>query len=118
MMFDMLPVLVLSAVLAGPAALPAMPLKLEVATSDGMSVIKIVGESAVACSASYQLQVSDNRGGNRSTTAGNVKLQPGVRQTLATVALGPESARSTIAKLDVQPCGGAAYQQAWPAPHS
>jgi hypothetical protein len=114
MMFDLLPVLVLSAALAAPVPSAAMPLKLEVSTSGGTSVIRIVGESPVACSATYKLQVSDNGGGNQSTTAGNATLAPGVRQTLATVALGADSARTTVARLDVQPCGGAAYQQAWP----
>ena len=94
MMFDVLPVLMLSAALAAPVPSAAMPLKLEVSTNGGTSVISIIGESPVACSASYKLQVSDKRGGNQSTTAGNATLAPGVRQTLATVAVGAELRRA------------------------
>jgi hypothetical protein len=115
-MIDFLPALMLSSAVA--AAIPAAamtPLKLEVSTSGGASVIRIIGESPVACSASYQLEVRDAQHGNRSVTGGNATLTPGIRQTVATVALGAGSAGTTVATLDVKPCGGKPYQQAWSA---
>jgi hypothetical protein len=100
------------------AAIPppaAAPLRLEVDTSGKTTVVTILGESLIACTASYRLEVSDARSGNRSVTAGSATLQPGVRQTVAKVALGPDSARTTLARLHVEPCGGKIYEQAWAA---
>jgi hypothetical protein len=119
-MFDALPLLVSVAAigLAGAAPPPAVPLKLEVSTTGGTSIIRLIGESPVACTASYRLEVTDSRGGNRSVSGGKATIAPGQRQTLATVTLGPDSARTTTAKLEVQPCGGASYEQAWSTPRS
>lgn len=112
-MLELLPLLAAAVIASPPVTATAnLPLRLEVHQAAGKNVIEVVGESPVACSASYRLQVSDTRGGNRSVTAGTATIAPGVRHTFATVALGPES--NSVAKLDVSPCGGAPYQQAWP----
>ena len=98
---------------AAVAATGAMPLRLQVSTAAGKSMIQVVGDSATACTASYRLEVKDKTGSNHSVTGGRANLMPGIRQTLASVTLGPNS--TAVATLDVQPADGAAYQQVWPA---
>jgi hypothetical protein len=111
-MLEIIPVLALSSAIV--AASPAeMPLKLLVNTNGGASVIRIVGESPHACTASYRLEVTDAGGGNRSVTSGNTMLKPGIKQTLATVAVGSDSVKTTVATLHVHLCNGNSYEEAW-----
>lgn len=102
--------LIVGAAAAGTAADGPRPIRLEVEVRADRNVVHVVGESPTACSATYALEVSDPRGGNRSTTRGKANLAPGKRQMLATVATGPGK---LAARLDVEPCGGPPYEQSW-----
>lgn len=99
---------------AGQSAAPAQPITLHVERQGDFHVLRVVANSAVACTATYRLEVAAAGGGNRSVNRGTVTINPSKPQTLATVRLGGGSAAAPTAKLDVEPCGGASYEQVWP----
>jgi opacity protein-like surface antigen len=107
-----------SAVLAvamGAAAQPGaavQPITLHVERQGDVHVLRVVADSPVACTATYRLEVAAAGGGNRSVNRGTVTIQPSKPQTLATVTLGGPAPPS--ARLEVDPCGAASYEQVWP----
>jgi hypothetical protein len=100
---------------ASQGGAPARPITLDVQTEGDVHVVRVVAESTVACTATYRLEVASGGRGNRSVNRGTVTIEPSKPQTLATVKLGGASAAGTSAKLDVDPCGAASYEQVWPA---
>jgi hypothetical protein len=61
-MLELFPVLALSSAIAG--AMPAAaPLKLIVNRDGARSVVRVVGESAVPCTATYRLEVTSGSAG-------------------------------------------------------
>lgn len=114
-MLDMIPLVMLAGATAGGGGhAVSIPLTLQVRTDAGVKVIEVVGESAVACSATYRLEVTDGLGRNRSVTAGSAQMIGGARQIIATVKLNSNAAASTVASLEVKPCNGPPYKQSWP----
>lgn len=107
---------VIAAAIAAAAqpAPPVRPIRLDVQSEGDLHVIRVIAASAVACTATYRLEVAAAGGGNRSVNRGTVTIQPSKPQTLATVKLGGGSSAAPSAKLDVEPCGGASYEQVWP----
>jgi hypothetical protein len=109
-------ILALAAALAAGTPDPApsgAPVRL-IAESVGTGVrLRVVGNSAAACEARYELAVSGDtiRGGNRSIQRGTARLQAGVPATLATVSLGSVNPKGWEARLSVEPCDGARYVQ-------
>lgn len=115
-MIELVPTIFLAAMtIAAPTANPAAPIRLEVESTAGQSILRIVGESPVTCSASYELHAADAAGGNRSVNRGTAQLAAGERRTFATVRLGTHPASKISAKLVVHSCSGATYEQHWPA---
>lgn len=99
---------------AAQAGAPARPITLDVRTEGDVHVVRVIAHSAVACKANYRLEVAAGGGGNHSVNRGTVTIEPSSPQTLATVKLSGASAAATSARLDVDPCGGASYEQVWP----
>jgi hypothetical protein len=102
--------IVAAAMMSAPASAPTPvpgPIHLVVETLDDTVRLKVVGESDVALSAAYSLEVSG--GGNRSLQRGQATLRPGVSATLVTLTLG--SGKDWAATLRVSPDGGQPYQR-------
>jgi hypothetical protein len=95
------------------------PLRLEVEQEGNAGIVRLIGDSPVACSASYELEVgnSGGAGGNRSIHRGVARLQPGRPTTLVSVKFGTGDQRGWLARLSVQPCSGPDYQQIWHSAH-
>lgn len=113
---EIFPTLLAAIAVVAPAATPpSAPLRLEVENVSGRNVLKLVGESPVACSVSYELGVSDTEGGNRSVNRGTASIVPGVRRTFATVTVRSQASSKISARLLVRSCKGETYEQHWPA---
>jgi hypothetical protein len=104
----------IAVVIGAPAqpAGPTQPITLHVERRGDVHVLRVVADSPVACTATYRLEVAAAGGGNRSVNRGTVAIQASKPQTLATVTLGGSAAPS--ARLEVEPCGSANYEQVWP----
>jgi hypothetical protein len=89
------------------------PVRLEVETQGSTSIVRVVVDSNAACTASYELAVSADGGGNRSVNRGTVNLPSRGAITVATVKVSRNPGSATTATLDVTPCGGKSYQQVW-----
>jgi hypothetical protein len=117
-MADLMSVLAIAAVVgaASDGRAAPRPLWLEVETLGASSVMRVVAESDARCTATYELEVSGNAGGNRSVNRGTVTLPSRGKVTLATVKVGGGNAGGVTATLNVTPCGGEAYRQVWKSP--
>lgn len=114
-MSDLLSVLAVAAIVAGVSdgGAAAQPIRLEIESTDGASIVRVVAESSATCTAAYELAVTGSGGGNRSVNRGTVKLPSRGPQTVATVKVSRNSGAAMTATLDVTPCDGKPYQQVW-----
>lgn len=108
----MIPLVVIGSLIA--AAATPQPVRLQVEAQGGMSIVRVIAQSPVACSAAYELAVTSSKGGNRSVNRGRVTIAPGEARTVATVKLAGAD-KSLVATLSVSPSGGRAYEQVWPS---
>jgi hypothetical protein len=110
--------IILAIAMTAMAGAPAQqqPVRLEVHAEDGANVARVIAQSPVQCTASYELAITSGNGGNRSVNRGTVTLAPGERRVLATVRTGTTVSSGFSASLKVVPCDGKAYEQTWPAP--
>ncbi len=98
-----------AAMTAAPASEP-VPVRLAVEPAGEGVRLTVIGESDVAMTARYSLEVVASEGGNRSVQRGEARLRPGATATLATVTLG-HAGRGWSAMLKVSPEGGAPYER-------
>ena len=104
-----------AAAAAHAAQAPVRPVRLQTEPVAGTELLSVVGESHVACSARYRLEVTAGAAGsaNRSIQSGVAQLQPGRRVTLVNLRLAGQGSPKVSAILTVEPCGGQPYQQIW-----
>ena len=107
-----------AAAAANAAQAPVRPIRLETGPVAGAELLSVIGESPVACSARYRLEVTAGTAGsaNRSVQSGVAQLQPRRRVTLVNLRLAGQGSRQVSAILNVESCGGQAYQQIWTSP--
>jgi len=105
---------ILVAAAAGSAA-PAHPLRLQVHEAGETLEMSLVGQSARACSARYELEVTGGPRGasNHSVQRGNAAIKPGAAVTIATLRLGNPTGAEWAARLHVIPNSGDAYELEW-----
>lgn len=97
---------------AGIEGTQARPLRMHIEQSGDFEIVRVKGESTVACSASYELEVkSGPGGGNRSRQSGTATLHPGKPVTVATVRFLAAGNSGWEASLSVRPCNGPPYQE-------
>ena len=99
--------------LAGFMAAPAAQPLILLAEPAGEGVhLKVVGASAHAMAAEFQLEVTSQTSGGGSSTvqSGSVRLQPRNAVTLAHVTLARVTGGSWTAKLRVKPTLGSPYE--------
>jgi hypothetical protein len=89
------------------------PVRLDVQADGAANIIRVIAESSATCTATYELSVTGNDGGNRSVNRGTIRLPSSGAVTVATVRVGGGDGSGTTATLDVTPCDGKAYQQVW-----
>jgi hypothetical protein len=91
------------------------PLRLEVSEAAGQVIMCVVGESPVAVSASYELEVQGGAGAsrNRSVQRGTAILRPQQPVTVATVKVGSSASEWLAVRLHVSPSSGTAYDLVW-----
>ena len=104
------PLAVLAAAMTGAPASEAVPIRLAAEPVGEGVRLSVIGDSDVAMTARYSLEVVASEGGNRSVQRGEAHLQPGRAATLATVTLG-QAGRGWSAILKVSPEGGAPYER-------
>ena len=106
-----LPLGILVAMTMASAPGPASPLHLVADPVDSGVRLRVVGSSAVACDASYELEVVGSAGGNRSVQRGSARLAPGKQVVVATTTLGNRASSGWSATLRVDGCDGHRYEQ-------
>lgn len=89
------------------------PVRLDVQSDGAANVVRVIAEGSSTCTATYELAVTGNSGGNRSVNRGTVRLPTKGPVTVATVKVGASSRSGMTATLDVTPCDGKPYQQVW-----
>jgi hypothetical protein len=99
---------------AASSAGTATPLQMKVESTAEQVVIRLVGDSPVACKVSYELEVVGGAG-NRSVNRGTATIAASQPVTVATVKLGASTSSPVSAKLSVQGCDGS-YSESWPKP--
>ncbi|PWG01909.1 curli-like amyloid fiber formation chaperone CsgH [Sphingosinicella humi] len=104
------PLAFFAAAMTGAPASEAVPIRLAAEPVGEGVRLTVIGDSDVAMTARYSLEVVASEGGNRSVQRGEAHLQPGRAATLATVTLG-QADRGWSAILKVSPEGGAAYER-------
>ena len=104
-----------AAAAAHAAQAPVRPVRFETGPVVGVELISVVGESPVACSARYRLEVTAGAAGSasRSVQSGVAQLEPGRRVTLVNLRLAGQGIPKVSAILTVEPCSGKPYQQIW-----
>jgi hypothetical protein len=98
-----------SAGIGGPG-----PLQMKVDATATQVVIRLVGDSPVACKVSYELEVTGGAG-NHSVNRGTATIDGRRPVTVATVRLGASASAPVSATLHVQGCDGS-YSESWPKP--
>lgn len=90
------------------ATLAAQPVQLISRPTPGGIELTVIGASPTPLSASYSLTVTGGSG-NRSTQSGRVRLLPGQRVTLVSLALSGKNGITWSAMLHVEANGYAPY---------
>lgn len=85
------------------------PIHLAVEQGEHDVLLQVIGLTDTVCNATYALEVSG--GGNRSTQRGNARLKPNMAVTLVRLKLASPGGRGWSAKLSVDSCNGAKYEQ-------
>lgn len=114
-MTDFVSVLAIAAIVGAvsDSGTASQPVRLEVESQGDASVVRVVADSKVTCTATYELAVTGNGGGNRSVNRGTVRLPSRGPVTVATVKVSSSADAATTATLSVTPCGEKPYRQVW-----
>lgn len=102
-------IFVLMAALASSPSEP--PIVLETRPVSGGVEVRVVGRSEAPVSASYRLEVSSGDSGNRSTQAGQVRLQPDREHVLINLRMATGSSSNWSVRLRVEPEGHKPYEE-------
>ncbi|RIX29332.1 curli-like amyloid fiber formation chaperone CsgH [Sphingomonas edaphi] len=87
------------------------PLRLHVEPVEGGIRLEVIGISPIACTARYELEVTGNAGGNRSSQRGTANLLPDRQVLLASTTIGAGPGSDWNAVLRVQGCGDLNYEE-------